>query len=280
MKKPPDPFKFSHAALFLAPRLLLNHYAHSPLLQPHQIKASHHHIFSPFLPNFCDLDPSMTASSWCKHDSVSRSTVFPHKSTGIKWRSTSPMLRAAEFHETSDVDALGIGNLEPLLVSLSKFSSPSWANRPWRSRLVLNILELSHDASTSFVSIVLVPLMFSTPPCAMEAHVDPRSKIICLVIKQKVLLYELLHSNMDLLFVIEVATVREIHGEIDLSCSSKTFIQTAFEPRQIFVFLFLWLYFDVKHQQNNTRENTMMSNDQRKAIVFLYFIFYPTNHEA
>lgn len=85
----------------------------------------------------------------------------------------------------------------------------------------------------------------------MKAHVDPRAKIICLVIKRKDLLYEPLPSNMDLLFVIEVAMVREMHGEIDLSCSFKAFIQTAFGPRQICVLLFLWLYFDVKHQQSD-----------------------------
>ena len=85
----------------------------------------------------------------------------------------------------------------------------------------------------------------------MEAHVDPCSKTICLAIKQKVLLYELLPSNMDLLFVIEVAMVTEMHGEIHPSCNSKAFIQAAFGPRQIFVFLFLWLYFDVKHQQSD-----------------------------
>ncbi|KAJ8443361.1 hypothetical protein Cgig2_015842 [Carnegiea gigantea] len=249
MKKPPDLFRFSHITLLLAPCLLLNHHGHSSLLQPHQIKASHHHIFSPFLPNFCNFDPSITASSWCKHDSAYRSTVCPHKSTGINWRSTSLVPRAAEFHGTSDVDALGIGNPEPLLVSLSKFSSFHFiqgmlspllallplsglplglrgdiffhgsilvelASRPWWSRLVLNILELPHDASTLFNSIVFVLLIFSTPPCAMEAHVDPRSKIICLVIKRKVLLYEFLPSNMNLLFVIEVATVREMQDNI------------------------------------------------------------------
>ncbi|KAJ8427193.1 hypothetical protein Cgig2_027939 [Carnegiea gigantea] len=77
-----------------------------------------------------------------------------------------PVLTTAEFHGTSDIDVLRTGNPEPLLVSLSKLSSislhQSWANRPSLSRLVLNILESPHDASTTFNSIVLVPLMFST----------------------------------------------------------------------------------------------------------------------
>ncbi|KAJ8435931.1 LOW QUALITY PROTEIN: hypothetical protein Cgig2_013278 [Carnegiea gigantea] len=146
------------------------------------------------------------------HDSACRSTVCLHKSTGINWRLTSPMLRAAEFHGTLDIDAVGtsFGQFVKILVD----STSSKANRPWWSRLVLNILELPHDASTSFNGIVMVPLMFSIPPCAMEAHVDPRSKIICVAIKRKVLLCELLPSNMDLLFVIEVATVREMHDNI------------------------------------------------------------------
>ena len=87
---------------------------------------------------------------------------------------------------------------------------------------------------------------------------------------------------MDLLFVIEVVMVREMHGEIDLYCIAKAFIQTAFWPRQFFVFLLLWLYFDVKHQQSdlsqpicclsdflkypdNFREKTMMSDGQEES---------------
>ncbi|KAJ8424273.1 hypothetical protein Cgig2_004695 [Carnegiea gigantea] len=161
-----------------------------------------------------------------------------------------PVLRTAEFHGTSNIEVLGTGNPNPLLISLSRFSSiplhPSWANRPWQSRaLVLNILELPHDASTAFDSIVLAPLMFSNPPCTMEAYKDP---CFGLVVKRKVSLYELFLNKMELLFAIEVATVGEMHGEIDLSCISKAFMQTAFGPRKIFVFLLLWFYLDVKHQ--------------------------------
>ncbi|KAJ8437802.1 hypothetical protein Cgig2_013721 [Carnegiea gigantea] len=107
-----------------------------------------------------------------------------------------PVLRAAEFNETSDIEVLGTGNPEPLLVRLSKFLlislHPMYVISPFGSLTPLWIAYLAFEMtsffnrSTSFNSIVLVPLMFSIPPCTMEAHMDPCSKIICLVVKWKV----------------------------------------------------------------------------------------------
>jgi len=138
----------------------------------------------------------------------------------------------------------------------------SWVNRPWQNwALLLNILELPHDASTTFDSIALAPLMFSNPLCAMEAHEDPCSD---LVVKRKVSLYELFPNKMELLFAIEVATVREMHGEIVLSFISKAFLQIAFGPRQFFVFLLLWFYLDVKHQQSDLYQPVCCLSDLLK----------------
>jgi len=55
---------------------------------------------------------------------------------------------------------------------------------------------------------------------------------------------------MVVLYVIECVMVREMLNEINISCISKAFTQTAFEPRQLHVFTLLCLVLMIKQYKS------------------------------
>lgn len=92
----------------------------------------------------------------------------------------------------------------------------------------------------NLATIVYTPLV--TLLCSLSRlHLAMYSKLFSHIIVLKIHLLALKTNTMTLLFNIEFVLVREVHNESNFTCISKAFDQTAFGPRQIFVFILLCL---------------------------------------